>query len=103
MQKIVKITSSDDDPGDALAWYVDAGWRVVQIERSVEADSSSSSFEGTVLLRNDDEDADLKDLEKILKEAQRKNSIKNTIMTVLICTFCIIAIILLALALKRFL
>ena len=103
MQKIVKITSSDDDPSDALAWYADAGWRVIDIERTLKADASSSSFEWTVLLSNDDEDADLKEFDKILQEAQRKNSVKNTILTIIISSFCVVAIVLLSIALKKFL
>ena len=103
MQKIVKITSSDDDPSDALAWYTDAGWRVVEIVRNFEADASSSSFEWTVLLQNDNGDADLKDLDEILQEAQKKNSLKNTIVTVMISVLCVVAIIIIAIALKKFL
>ena len=103
MQKIVKITSSDGDPSDALSCYSDAGWRVVEIVRNFEADDSSSSFEWTVLLQNDDGDADIQELDEILQKAQKKNSIKNTIVTVTISALCVIAIIVLSLALKNFL
>ena len=103
MQKIVKITSSDDDPSDALAQYSYAGWRVVEIVRNFEADASSSSFEWTVVLQNDSGDADIEDLDEILQKAQKKNSLKNTIITVTISALCVVAIIILAIALKKFL